>query len=32
MSGKNWKQKILETEIVSGNCPECDMISVSNIF
>ena len=28
MTEKNWKQKILETEIVSGNCPECDMYTI----
>ena len=28
MTEKNWKQKILETEIVSGNCPECNMYTI----
>ncbi len=28
MTEKNWKQKILETEIVSGNCPECLMYTI----
>ena len=28
MTEKNWKQKILETEIVSGNCPECEMYTI----
>ena len=25
---KNWKQKVLETEIVSGHCPECEMYTI----
>ena len=25
---KNWKQKVLETEIVSGHCPECQMYTI----
>ena len=28
MTDKSWKQKILETEIVSGNCPECNMYTI----
>ena len=28
MTEKNWKQKILETEIVSGHCPECEMYTI----
>ena len=25
---KNWKQRVLETEIVSGHCPECEMYTI----
>ena len=25
---ENWKSKILETEIVSGHCPECEMYTI----
>ena len=25
---KNWKQRVLETEIVSGHCPECNMYTI----
>ena len=28
MTEKNWKQKVLETEIVSGHCPECGMYTI----
>ena len=28
MTEKNWKQKVLETEIVSGHCPECEMYTI----
>jgi len=28
MTEKNFKQKILETEIVSGHCPECEMYTI----
>ena len=25
---ENWKQRVLETEIVSGHCPECEMYTI----
>ena len=28
MTEKNWKERVLETEIVSGHCPECEMYSI----
>ena len=28
MTEKNWQQKVLETKIVSGHCPECEMYTI----
>ena len=28
MTEKNWKERGLETEIVSGHCPECEMYTI----
>ena len=28
MTEKNWKERVLETEIVSGHCPECEMYTI----
>ena len=28
MTEKNWKSKVLDTEIVSGHCPECAMYTI----
>ena len=28
MTEKNWKERVLETEIVSGHCPEWEMYTI----
>lgn len=28
MTEKSWQAKILDTEIVSGHCPECEMYTI----
>ena len=28
MTEKNWKERVLETEIVSGHCPEREMYTI----